>query len=122
MNQTFIASTLVAYALSAGSIAPAHANGGFSVTGPHGNTVSGSHWGSGPAGSYRGGYYHGGPCCGGGAVAAGAVAGLAVGTAIGVAGSRPAYVVPPPVFAAPAPVYAVPPPLYYPAPPVYRPY
>ena len=53
MQKRMIASTLMAGALAATSIAPAHANGGFTATGPHGNTVSGSHEGN-------GGYNHGG--------------------------------------------------------------
>ena len=108
MQKRLIASTLMAAALAATSIAPAQANGGFTATGPHGNTVSGSHRGNG--GYYHGGYYHGG-CCGGAAVAAGAVAGLAVGTAVGAAAARPVYVAPPPVYYAPPPVYYAPAPV-----------
>lgn len=115
MRRTLVVSTLLSAMIGTVAIGPARANGGFTVTGPHGNTVSGSHWGSGSL--YRGGW-RGGPCCGG------AVAGLAVGTAIGAAAaSRPTYVAPPPVVYAPAPVVYAPPPVVY-APPVvaYRAY
>jgi hypothetical protein len=90
-----------ATAIAAGS--PAHA-GGWTYTGPHGNTATVNHWGG-----YNGGHWGPGPCCYGAGAAAGAAAGLAVGAAVGVAAaSHPAYAAPPAVAYAPPPVVYAP--------------
>ena len=89
-----------ATAIAAGS--PAHA-GGWTYTGPHGNTATVNHWGG-----YNGGHWGPGPCCYGAGAAAGRRR-AAVGAAVGVAAaSHPAYAAPPAVAYAPPPVVYAP--------------